>query len=260
MSRLDYNATILRREELHPNLMVLGIVPDEGEFAPFQPGQFLSVGRIVEDSGARRLVKRAYSIGSSALVRSSVEIFVVHVEDGEFTGWLFAQRPGARIWLSPAASGGFTLQGIPAGRDLVFVATGTAVAPYVSMIRTHRNDPPWRRAVLINGVRYAADLGYRGELESCAAENPGFRYIPMVTREPSSSPWRGMRGRVTDLVATDRFADAAGFDLDPARCHVFLCGNPQMVETLEPVLRGAGFRKHTRGHAGNLHLEKYWAD
>jgi ferredoxin--NADP+ reductase len=255
-----YNATIARRDDLHRDLTVLTVAPDGGEFAPFQPGQFVSIGRIVGAGDAVKLVKRAYSIGSSARERAAVELFLVHVDDGEFTSWIFEQRVGARVWLSPKASGGFTLEGVPRGSDLVLVSTGTAVAPYVSMVRTFGGDPPWRRAALLNGVRVAADLGYRAELEAKAARDPRFVYLPLVTREPADSDWRGLRGRVADLLAPDRFGSVAGFPLDPATTHVFLCGNPLMIEELEASLRARGFRKHTRHHPGNLHLEKYWTD
>lgn len=256
----EYNATITRRTELHRDLMMLAVAPDGGEFAPFLPGQFVSIGCIAHDGVRAHLVKRSYSIGSSASERSAIELFLVHVDDGEFTSWLFAQPVGARVWLSPGASGGFTLAGVPQGCDLVLVSTGTAVAPYVSMVRTCGAQPLWRRALLVNGVRHATDFGYRAELEAYAARHPEFRYLPMATREPAGSAWRGARGRVGDALTEPDFAARAGFDLDPRTCHVFLCGNPAMIEELEPVLRARGFGKHTRKRAGNLHLEKYWTD
>lgn len=253
-----YNATIVRRDDLHQSLMVLAVAPDGGEFPPFLPGQFISIGRLREKDGAQELVKRSYSIGSSAHERTLVELFLVHVDDGEFTPWLFEQRAGARVWISPKASGGFTLEGVPPGRDLVLVSTGTAVAPYVSMVRTCGDDPPWRRVALINGVRHAADLGYRAELEAEARRDARFTYLPVVSREPAQSPWCGLRGRVGDVLAPDRFVHLAGFPLDPGSCHVFLCGHPLMIEDLESVLRERGFHKHTRHNPGTLHLEKYW--
>jgi ferredoxin--NADP+ reductase len=254
-----YNATITQREHLHENLMLLTIAPDGDAFPPFQPGQFVSIGHVTDAGAGPELVKRAYSIGSSAHDRAAIQLFLVHVDDGTFTSWLFARRVGERLWLSPRASGGFTLEGVPPGKDLVLVSTGTAVAPYLSMIRTFRDDPPWRRVVLINGVRYANDLGFRAELEALA-RGGGVVYLPMVTREPSDSAWEGLRGRVGEALEPARFPALAGFELDPASCHVFLCGNPSMVEEVEASLAGRGFRKHTRHHPGTLHLEKYWTE
>jgi ferredoxin/flavodoxin---NADP+ reductase len=183
----------------------------------------------------------------------------VHVDDGEFTSWLFAQQEGARIWLSPKASGGFTLDGFAPGKDLVLVATGTGVAPFVSMYRTFRDNPPWRRIIIMNGVRLARDLGYREELEQAARNDPRLVYLPSTTREQGPS-WQGLRGRVGEYLDPSRYQALVGAPLSPDECHVYLCGNPEMIESLESVLTQRGFRKHTRHHPGTLHLEKYWTD
>ena len=257
----EYNAAIVRRDDLHEGLAMLWIAPDAGDFAPFLPGQFVAVGRLVDSpAGERSLVKRSYSIGSSANERDSVQLFVVHVDDGEFTSWLFAQQVGARVWLAPKASGGFTLQGFERGKNLVLVSTGTGVAPYVSMYRTYRDDPPWKRIVIINGVRLAADLGFREELETAVARDERLIYLPTTTREPSVSPWMGLRGRVNEVMHPLEFRARAGFDLDPSQCHVYICGNPAMIEDVEAMVVARGFKKHTPGHPGTLHMEKYWTD
>jgi len=257
----EYNATIVRREDIHDGLAMLWVSPDGGEFARFLPGQFVAIGRVVEGAdGTRALVKRSYSIGSSAHDRHAVQLFIVHVDDGEFTSWLFRQREGARVWLAPKASGGFTLQGFEIGKDLVLVSTGTGVAPHVSMYRTHKDMPPWRHIVIVNGVRVAADLGFRDELEDAAAHDVHMTYLPMTTREPAGSGWRGLRGRVGELLDADRFQSHAGIALDPRECHVYVCGNPSMIEDLEHTLTARGFKKHTPRHPGTLHLEKYWTE
>jgi ferredoxin--NADP+ reductase len=257
MSRdIKYNATIVRRQDLHPGLFFLWVARDGGEYPSFKPGQYVSIGHY--DAGGGPLVRRTYSIGSSAHKRESVELFIVHAEEGEFTSWLNQQPVGARLWLSPRAAGGFTLDGFREGRDLVLFATGTGLAPYVSMYRTWRDTPPWRRIVIVHGARVAADLGYRRELEAVAERDPDFFYIPMVTREPETSGWNGLRGRVQSMLDADAFSHLTGFPLDPDECHVFLCGNPAMVDQMEHALGQRGFRKHTPGHPGTLHLEKYW--
>ncbi len=249
------NATLVERRDLHADLFLLRVAPDSGEYPPFEPGQYTGLGR-VDDAG--RLVRRTYSIASSATRRQWLEFFVVHVDDGEFTSWLAARPVGTRLWLAPRAAGAFTLDGVTREHDVVFVATGTGVSPYLSMIRTWRRDPPWRRCVLINGVRRAADLGYRAELEALAATDPRFVYLPTVTREGPDSPWRGLRGRVQALLEPQRFESLAGFVLDPRRTHVFLCGNPAMVDDVEARLGARGFAHHRRGAGGTLHVEKYW--
>jgi ferredoxin--NADP+ reductase len=254
------NATIVARRDVHEALCFLHISPDQAPFPSFLPGQFVSVGHNMEENGSPSLVKRSYSVGSPATERSYVELFVVHVNDGEFTSWLFAQQVGARVWLSPKASGGFTLDGFTRGRDLVLVATGTGIAPFVSMYRTFRHDPPWRRIIILNGVRQARDLGYREELEAAARSDTRLLYLPSATREPAGNAWSGLRGRVGEFLEPERFRTLTGATLSPEACHVYLCGNPEMIEEQEAVLTGRGFHKHTPGHPGNLHLEKYWTD
>lgn len=254
-----YNATIVARQDVHEALCFLQIAPDVAPFPPFEPGQFVSVGCNTVVDGVPSLVKRSYSIGSPAMERNHVELFVVHVDDGEFTSWLFAQREGARVWLSPKASGGFTLEGFTPGKDLVLVATGTGVAPFVSMYRTFRHTPPWRRIVIMNGVRQARDLGYRDELKEAARTDSRLLYLPATTRETGAA-WTGLRGRVGEFLDPARYPSLVGAPLSPDECHVYLCGNPEMIESLESVLTLRGFRKHTRHHPGTLHLEKYWTD
>lgn len=254
-----YNATIVARRDLHEGLCFLHVAPDQKPFPPFEPGQFVSVGHNMEENGVPSLVKRSYSVGSPSTERSYVELFVVHVDDGEFTSWLFAQQPGSRIWLSPKASGGFTLNGFTRGRDLVLVSTGTAIAPCVSMYRTFRDNPPWRRIIIMNGVRHARDLGYREELETAARSDPKLVYLPAVTREPADA-WDGLRGRVGEFLDPARFHALSRVDLSPETAHVYLAGNPEMIEALEADLTKRGFHKHTPRHPGNLHLEKYWTD
>jgi ferredoxin--NADP+ reductase len=51
---------------------------------------------------------------------------------------------------------------------------------------------------------------------------------------------------------------AWGFEPTAADTHVFLCGNPAMVEDAMKVLGAQGFIEHTRSQPGQIHVEKYW--
>jgi ferredoxin--NADP+ reductase len=136
------------------------------------------------------------------------------------------------------------------------VATGTGLAPYLSMLRTHRAAPPWRRCVLVHGVRHAADLAYDAELRARAVEDPRFRYAPVASRDPGD--WPGLRGHVQVALEPERFQSLAGFPLDPASCEVLLCGNPAMIGSVRELLAPRGFESGTAAAPGNLHYEKYW--
>ncbi len=217
-------------------------------------------------AGRVRLTRRAYSIASSPLVRDYLEFFVVRIDTGELTPRLWAIEPGGRLWMDEIAKGEFTLDHAPPGKDLVMISTGTGIAPFMSMLRTYRNQGRWRRFILIHGARYAADLGYRAEMEQIVREDPTVCYIPLVTREPEpplpGAPehgvWTGLRGRVQSALEHELYCKLVGAPLDPVECHVFLCGNPQMIDEVEALLTSRGFVTDSREQAGNIHFERYW--
>jgi ferredoxin--NADP+ reductase len=261
------NASLIERVDLTDVLSVVKIRPDSGTIPPFVPGQFFRLGlpRVdemggvaVRKSGRVRYTKRAYSIASSANITDHVEFFVVRVEEGALTPRLWDLDVGDRIWLDSAAKGEFTLDLAPAGKDLVMVSTGTGIAPFVSMLRTYRGQDRWRRFVLVNGSRFAADLAYRDEVHALVRTDPTVYYIPLVTREPAGGAWAGLRGRVQVALEPATYAKLVGAPLDPATCHVFLCGNPAMIDEVQAILEARGFQADTRDAPGNIHFERYW--
>ncbi len=264
------NATLVARDDLTDILSIVRVRPDTGPVPPFVPGQFVRLGvprapnpahvgiRPPSRPGRIRLTRRAYSIASSPTVTEWMEFFVVRVEAGELTPRLWEIAPGGRLWMDDAAKGEFHIELAPPSKDLVMVCTGTGIAPFMSMLRTYRGQNRWRRFVLINGVRYAADFGYMAEMETLAREDPTVRYIPLVTREPEDGAWTGLRGRVQTALEPATYERLVGAPLDPAECHVFLCGNPEMIDSVQQVLETRGFVTDSRGSRGNIHFERYW--
>lgn len=250
----SYNATIEDRRVLRDGLFVVRIAPDEGSYPPFLAGQHVQVGRNLTGKPADALDTRTFSISSSVRRRRSLEMFVSVAGNDAFAEWLGNADIGSALWLAPRAEGTLTLDRFEKGKDLVLVATGTGIAPFVSMYRTHHESPPWRRLTIVHGARTALDLGYRGELERAARGDDRFTYVPTVSREPEPSGWPGLRGRVTLCLEG---ADAAQ-TLDPANTHVYLCGNREMVDDLARRLTKRGFQAPQGGRPGNLHFEKYW--
>jgi ferredoxin--NADP+ reductase len=264
-----YNATVIGREEINPQLMILRVQPDAGLF-DFKPGQFAVLGLLggesrvpeaaEEETAAEpdKLIRRAYSIASSSVERRYVEVYLTLITSGQLTPRLFALKHGSRLFLGPKASGVFTLDRVPPDKAVVLIATGTGLAPYISMLRTMLVDETRRKMVALHGARFGWDLGYRGELECLARLRPNFTYIPSITRPDQDPHFHGHAGRVQALLEQGVVEKESGVALDPAQADVFLCGNPDMVNVVKTLLEAKGFKTDQPGKPGTIHVEEYW--
>ena len=267
--KTPYNAVVAGREAVNPQLHILRVRPDAALF-DFTPGQFAVLGllgaapRIPEAASEEppaapdKLIRRAYSISSSSKERNYVEFYLTLVASGQLTPRLFALEHGGRLFLGPKASGVFTLDKTPPGKAVLLVATGTGLAPYVSMLRTILIQETQRRFVVVHGARHSWDLGYRGELESLARLRPYLTYIPTITRPDQDPHFAGHSGRIQTLLEQGVVEKESGILLDPAKTDVFLCGNPEMVETVKALLAARGFKPDQGKELGSIHVEEYW--
>jgi ferredoxin--NADP+ reductase len=269
MSSDPTNATLVARHDLNETLSIVRVRPDSGRVPDFTPGQFITLGLPREvppevvrlrplRPGRTPLTKRAYSIGSSPGETDSYELFVVLVAAGKLTPKMWTLREGDRLWMDDEAKGEFSLGSVPADQDLVMISTGTGLAPFMSMLRTYRGQNRWRRFVLINGVRHVSDFGYRDELVAITRADPSVHYIPIVSRPAEGPAWDGLRGHVQVALEGGEYGRQVGAALDPQHCHVFLCGNPAMIDDVEKLLAQRGFQTATHESPGNLHIERYW--
>jgi ferredoxin--NADP+ reductase len=265
----SYNAALVGREEINAQLQIMRVQPAAPLF-DFKPGQFAVLGllgreaRVPEADDEEppaepdKLIRRAYSIASSSVERQYVEFFVTLITSGQLTPRLFALPYGGRLFLGPKATGMFTLDRVAPGKALILVATGTGLAPYMSMLRTMLVHETQRPFVILHGARYSWDLGYRGELESLARIRPNFTYIPSITRPHEDPHFRGHSGRVQTLLEKGIVDLLSGVPLDPERADVFLCGNPDMIQVVKEMLLARGFKPDQGKVAGTIHVEEYW--
>lgn len=269
----DYtaNATLTYREDINSELAIFRVRPDV-PLPEFTPGQYaelalesLAVTEAQSDGTTREKVyRRSYSIASHPGAGNDLEFYIVRVDKGYFTPPLWDLDLGARLWCGPKIKGKFTLDEVPEQKDLVMVATGTGLAPFVSMLRKHRHSPPWRSVVLVHGARFAHDFGYAEYFKEMKEKYDWFHYIPAVTREPENSAWAGRRGRVqtlfksSDGVSPSAVEQALGKPINKEDVHVLLCGNPDMITELEVLLADKGLKIHKKKEPGNIHVERYW--
>jgi len=265
------NAVVINKAEVAPGLMVLRVAADGWELPEFTPGQFAVLGLPPEAPRwatadpeekrpkSDRMIRRAYSIASSSVSREYFEFFINMVQSGELPPRLFALATGDRIWLGPKVTGAFTLNEARPDSHLVLVATGTGLAPYMSMLRTKLPATPARRIAVLLGARHTWDLGYHAELTDMERRHSGLSYLPTISRPAGEvRPWRGRVGHVLDVWRDGAIGRAWGFSPAPQSTSVFLCGNPRMIDDMSALLGGEGYREHSRRSPGEVFVERYW--
>jgi ferredoxin--NADP+ reductase len=218
----------------------------------FRAGQFVSIG-LSGERGER--VHRLFSIASAPGER--LEFFGVRVDEGELSPDLADLRVDDALWVHRDPQGTFTLDRVPDARNLWLVATGTGLAPYVSMLRTEEPWTRFERIVVVHGVRRLADRAYADEIARRSEEHGG-RLVQVfaVSRE---EPGPGVfAGRVTDALALGELARLAGVPLEPSSSHVMLCGHPRMIDEMAALLAQRGFRRNHRSRPGQVTAERYW--
>jgi len=191
--------------------------------AAFVPGQFLSfTEKIGEDE-----ITRAYSIASPPH-GGRFALCANLVTEGRFTPFLFGLRPGDDVEFK-GPYGAFILRR-PVS-DSLFVATGTGIAPFRSMLMAKLGEYPERNFTLLFGVRHEEGLLYHDEWLRMAREFPNFRYLPTLTRPTAT--WQGLTGRI-HAHALEALGDRRDMD-------VYICGLREMVDELRGKLKELGF-------------------
>jgi ferredoxin--NADP+ reductase len=223
----------------------------------FRPGQFVRLG---VSSGKGGVVWRPYSM-VSADYDEHLEFFSIVVPDGAFTMRLAGLGVGDILYVEKQVYGYLTVDRFVGGRDLWMLASGTGVAPFLSILR----DPQvWERfdnLVLAYSVREARDLAYRAEIEALphgdlfVAHGAKLRFVPIVTRETVPG---ALDRRLTRLIEDGGLERHVGLPLDPERARLLICGNPQMLDDLRDALVARGLRPDRSREPGHLAFENYW--
>lgn len=208
---------------------------------------------------SEKLVRRAYSVASSSRADEYIEFYLALVPSGELTPKLFALKAGDRLFMGAKATGMFTLGRVPRDKHVILVATGTGLAPYMSMLRSDVDCGGPQRVAVLHGARYSWDLAYRTELMSLSRRCPNISYFPVVSLAQDDPSWGGLTGYLQDVLFSGEVERRGGIALDPAVTHVFLCGNPLMVEAAKArLVADRGYALDQRKEMGTLHLEEYW--
>ncbi len=246
---------LLEVQTLTPNLFTLRTTRDPG--FRFTAGQFARLG-VRKPSGC--IVWRAYSM-VSAPHDEFLDFFSIVMPDGEFTSELSRLSVGDELLVDKQAFGFLTLDRFPDGRDLWLLATGTGIAPFLSILQDFEAWQRFERIVLVYSVRQARELAYQQliadlpQREYLEGLGDKLLYLPVVTREQVPG---ALHGRITQLIESGELERAAGLALTPEHSRIMLCGNPQMIEDTRAVLKTRDLQLALTRRPGQVAVENYW--
>jgi ferredoxin--NADP+ reductase len=225
----------------------------------FKSGYFTMIG--LEGEGKPLL--RAYSM-ASAHYEEELEFFSIKVPDGPLTSKLQHLNVGDEVLVNSKATGSLIADNLLPGRHLYLIATGTGLAPFLSIIRDPETYENFDKVILTHCARYVDELAYRDIITEHLPNNEYFGevvrekliYYPTVTREEFHT-----RGRLTDLLRSDRLSADIGLPpVSPANDRFMLCGSPGMLRDFAAVLDGRGFRETRGGEPGHYVVERAFVE
>jgi len=225
----------------------------------FTSGQFVMLG--LQD-GSKPLL-RAYSVASAAY-DEHLEFFSIKVPDGPLTSRLQNIKIGDEVYVGRKATGTLLADNLLPGKNLYLLATGTGLAPFLSVTRDPDVYERFEKVILVHGVRHVADLAYRDMIEKEMPDHPlvgdqarsQLIYYPTVTREPFIH-----QGRITDLLDSGKLnADLGQPPLNTDTDRVMLCGSEDMLRDLVALMEKRGMTEGSSHTPGHYVIEKAFAE
>jgi ferredoxin/flavodoxin---NADP+ reductase len=227
----------------------------------FRSGEFVMLGLPADG----RPLLRAYSIASPAWAEE-LEFLSIKVPDGPLTSRLQGIAPGDELYLGRKPTGTLVTDALLPGRRLFLFATGTGLAPFLSIVRDPDVYDRFAQVVLVHSVRRVSDLAYAEELTAQLAGDPlvqdqallQFHYVPTVTREPFRT--QGRIGALIDNGELFRGKVVGPAGLDPEIDRFMLCGSSAMIREFQQRLTSAGFIEGALARPGQFVIERAFVD
>ena len=273
MSEIKYpeevNSIITNVIKVSPMMKIIRVKPIGWDLPEYKSGQFVVIGLPPEierydlsteeykKTKSGKMIKRAYSIASSS-TQDYVEFYITVVHSGSLTPRLFSLNIGDKIWMDKKATGMFTLDQVSDEKNIVLIATGTGIAPYMSMLRAnalHRKG----KIIIIHGAANSWDLGYQSELELLDVMMPNFTYYPTITNpDLEAAQWHGDTRYIEEIWKDGTISEKIGIEITPDNSHILLCGNPFMIDSMIEETAKVGFYEQNKlNPEGKLHFEKF---
>lgn len=222
----------------------------------FRSGEFVMIG-LLDDAGKPLL--RAYSIASPSW-DEELEFYSIKVPDGPLTSRLQHIQVGEQIILRPKPVGTLVLDALLPGKRLWFLATGTGIAPFASLMRDPETYEKFEQVVMMHTCRTVEELEYGRQLVETLQNDPligemvegKLHYYPTTTREDFHHI-----GRITNNMTSGKvFADLGIPPMDRDHDRAMVCGSLAFNHDVKAVLEGFGLREGANSEPREYVVEK----
>jgi len=225
----------------------------------FRNGHFVMMGLEIDG----RPLLRAFSL-AGANYDEQLEFYSIKIPDGALTSRLQHVEAGQRVLVGRKPTGTLLVENLRPGKRLYLLATGTGLAPFLSIIRDPATYERYEKVVIAHGVRRESDLAYRSLIEEELPRHllvgeqvqQQLLYYPTVTREPFQN-----QGRLNDLVESGKLAhDLSLPAVDVEHDRFMLCGSPTMLKDLAGILEAKGFDEASSDRRGSYVIERAFGE
>ncbi len=274
---VDNQATITYVQLLKEDLVIMRLVPNDGQVPEYKAGQFITIGlpNPVENN---KIVRRAYSIASHPENRKFIELVIRWVRKpipGRLTTQLFNAKVGDEIsWIKPTGSALAINDKLPDGskdkRRIVCIGGGTGLAPFVSFAQHLHAAGDKREIVVLHGSSYVDELSYKELLSDLEDESLdkgkdqwNFTYRAAISRpqEWFNRSWGGQTGRVETFLRPKEggmspLEELIGDKITKDNTMFYICGWQGTIDGVMDYMKPKGFvTEHEKREDGSFEVK-----
>ena len=220
-----FKLKLVEKVQETPEVITFKFLPDKK--VDYKPGQFMIINLGIIDG---KVTRRSYSIASSP-TENELKMTVKFESGGKGSEFFKNLEIGSSIDVD-GPYGKFVFE---KAEEMVFIAGGTGIAPFRSMIKyaldhekTINGNYPFKIAV-IHSVRTPDDVIYKKEMAELNKKHGDFEYVATITRHKGGETWTGELGRITaDMIKR--------YVINPQKALIYVCGPKDMVNTVKDIL------------------------
>lgn len=247
-------ATIIKIKYWTENLFSVIV---HGDIDNFIAGQYTKIA-IKKENGKQ--IQRAYSYVNPPNDKN-LEFYVINIPSGQLSSKLYLLNKNDTIMISKKSLGFFTINNIPNCNNLWMLSTGTAIGPYLSILRDYTNKKlnNFNKIILIHAVRFFKDLSYMKVIKDLENYYNGKLVVKIIVSRENIKNY--LTGRIPELIEKNILEQEVGIKINYNNSHFMICGNPNMVRDTQKILiKKYNMKKKLLNKKNNGHIttENYW--